>query len=153
MERADRLFRRARTRGILRRLHAAGRLGDGLGWRRRLGLDRDAAAALALAGAGRPFSHLWRRAEAESPALHLGEPLRPSALPREMDAIERLLRRLERLGVTAETAAARLSPAEDDRGEPAIAFPSLSPPRTAGPVGIAALGEPTLGAIAVPSRR
>ncbi len=153
IERADRLFRRARTRGVLRRLHAAGRLGDDLGWRRRLGVDRDAAAALALAGAGRPFSHLWRRAEVESPALHLGPPLRPSALPREIDAIERLLRRLGRLGVTADAGGPRIPPAEAGRGEPAIAFPPLSPPRTAGPIGIPALGEPTLGAIVVPRRR
>ncbi|WP_237482132.1 glycosyltransferase [Lichenibacterium dinghuense] len=153
LERADRLFHRARTRGLLRRLHAAGRLGESLGWRRRLGLDRDAAAALVLAGADLPFSHLWRRAEAESPALRLGEPLRPSALPAEIDAIERLLRRLERLGVTADTAAARFSPIEVERGGAAIAFSPLSPPRTTGPIGIAALAETPTSAIAVPRRR
>ena len=153
LEPADRLFRRARTRGILRRLHAAGRLGETLEWRRRLGLDRDAAAALARAGIDRPFSHLWRHAEAESPGLRLGEPLRPSALPREIDAIGRLLRRLERVGVSAGTAAARPVPPEAGRGEPAISLSSLTPSRTAGPIGIAVLGEPPTPAIVVPRRR
>ena len=141
LEPADRLFRRARTRGILRRLHAAGRLGETGTWRHRLGLDRDAATALALACADRPFAHLWRRVEAESPALHFGQPLRPSALPREIDAIGRLLARLERLGISAETAATRASPAELGRGKPTIVLPSLSPSRTAGPIGTAALGD------------
>lgn len=40
MERVERLFRRGRTKGLLRRLHAAGRLGDGSAWRARLGLER-----------------------------------------------------------------------------------------------------------------
>ena len=100
-----------------------------------------------MLGADRPFAHLWRRAEAESPALRLGEPLRPSALPREIDAIERLLRRLERLGVSAETAAARFSPTEAGRREPAIALSPLSLGRTTGPIGIAARAEPLPNAI------
>ncbi len=158
LERADRLFRRARTRGILRRLHAAGRLGEDLGWRHRLGLDRDAAAALALAGADLPFAHLWRRAEAESPALRLGEPLRPSALPAEIDAIERLLRRLGRLGVSAERRSDRaarpsLRGGRRRAAEPGARLSALTPSRTAGPIGIAALAEPPTAAIAAPPRR
>ncbi len=153
LEPADRLFRRARTRGILRRLHAAGRLGETREWRHRLGLDRDAAVALARAGMDRPFSHLWRSAEAESPALRLGTPLRPSALPREIDAIERLLRRLERVGVSAGTSNQRPFPTETGRGEPGISLPSLTPSRTTGPIGTAALGEPPIPAILVPRRR
>lgn len=151
-ERADRLFRRARTRGILRRLHATGRLGETGTWRHRLGLDRDAAAALAVYGADRAFAHLWRRAEAESPALQPGAPLRPSALPREIEAIERLLRRLKRLGVSAE-AVIRSSAAETAEGDRVIALPGLSPSRTAGPIGTATLAEPLTSAIVVPLRR
>ncbi|WP_245501052.1 glycosyltransferase [Lichenibacterium minor] len=153
LERAKSLFRRVRTRGILRRLHAAGRLGDTAGWRHRLGLDRDAAAALALACADRPFSHLWRRVEAECPALHIGEPLRPSALPREIEAVERLLRRLERLGVSAEAAGTRFPPSEAGRGEPAISFTPFSPQRTEDPAGIPVRAEPPTNGIAAPPRR
>ena len=132
LEPAERLFRRARARGALRRLHAAGRLGDG--WGRRLGLDRDAAAALAAATADLPFAHLWRRVEAESPTLKLGAPLRPSALPREIDAIERLLRRLKaRRPTTVETIRSVVEPA--------------------GPIGIQLRAEPRPGAIAAPMRR
>ena len=120
LERADRLFRRARARGLLRRLHAAGRLGDDLGWRRSLGLSREEAAGLAAAEL--PFARLWRRIEADSAALALGAPLRPSDLPREIDAIERLLARLD----------------------------GLKSRRSAGPIDIGALAEPRPGAIAVP---
>ena len=123
LEPADRLFRRARARGLLRRLHAAGRLGDDLGWRRRLGLSRDAAAALAASDL--PFSRLWRQIEADSAALALGTPLRPSDLPREIDAVERLLARLD----------------------------GLRSRRSTGPIDIQALAETRPGAIAVPMPR
>ena len=123
LESAERLFRRARARGLVRQLHAGGRLGEDLGWRRRLGLSREAAAALAAAGLA--FAPLWRRIEAESEALAATAPLRPSDLPREIDAIERLLARLD--GFRAR--------------------------RSAGPIDIAALAEPRPDAIAVPMPR
>lgn len=125
LEAAGQLFRRARIRGMLRRLHAAGRLGDELGWRRRVAMSRDEAAVFAIETAGLSFARLWRRLEVESPVLRLGAPLRPSELPREIDAIERLLRRLDR----------------------------VRPPRPAGPIDIPALSETRPDAIAVPSRR
>lgn len=144
-EPAGRLFRRARTRGALRRRHAAGRLGDGLAWGARLGLGRDAARALAAAAQGMPFSVLWRRIEAESPALRIGAPLRPSALDREIDAIERLLARLARMGVTAGRDAGRV-------GAP-IAVAPLSPPRPASPADTAPRADAPSGAIRAPRRR
>ena len=123
LETAARLFRRARLRGLLRRRHAAGRLAEDPSWRTRLGLGRDDAAALATAAL--PFSALWRRLEAASPVLRTGPALRPSDLPREIDSIERLLRRLDR----------------------------LSPTRSADPIDIQALAEPRPDAIAVPPLR
>ncbi len=124
LEPALRLFRRARMRGLMRRLHAAGRLGDDLGWHQGFGFAREVAAELVASLAERPFPSLWRRIAAESPALRMGPPLRPSDLPREIDAIERLLGRLGR----------------------------VTPPRPAGPIDIQALAEPRQDAIAVPSR-
>lgn len=94
LEPATRLFRRARGRGLARRLHAAGRLGEDGGWARRLGLTACHAAALASEAKHLPFSRFWRRVEAESPALALDQPLRPSALAREIASLERLLLRL-----------------------------------------------------------
>lgn len=123
LETAARLFRRARLRGTLRRRHAAGRLAEDPSWRARLGLGRDAAAVLTADAL--PFSALWRRVEAASPVLRAGPALRPSDLPREIDSIERLLRRLDR----------------------------FSPQRPADPIDIQALAEPRPDAIAVPRRR
>ena len=123
LETAARLFRRARLRGSLRKRHAAGRLAEDPSWRIRLGLGRDEAATLATATI--PFSALWRCLEASSPVLRTGPALRPSDLPREIDSIERLLRRLDR----------------------------LSPPRSADPIDIQALAEPRPDAIAVPPLR
>ena len=123
LETAARLFRRARLRGSLRKRHAAERLAEDLSWRARFGLDRDE--AVALAAAELPFSALWRRLETASPVLRAGPALRPSDLPREIDSIERLLRRLDR----------------------------FSPPRSAGPIDIPALSEPWSDAIAVPPPR
>ncbi len=125
LEPADRLFRRARARGSLRRLHASAQLGDDLSWRRRLGLDRGEAAALSVAAADLPFARLWRQIEAKSLSLQLGAPLRPSDLPRQIEAIERLLGRLKR----------------------------LTPQRSTGPIDIQALAEPRPDAIAVPLTR
>jgi len=94
MERVERLFRRGRTKGLLRRLHAAGRLGDGSAWRARLGLERTRVAHLLDDAANLPFARLWQVIEAECPALQLGRRLSPSDLPLEIRKAERLLRRL-----------------------------------------------------------
>ncbi len=122
LEPADKLFRRARARGALRRLHGTSKLGESLAWRRRLGLDLDRASALAVEMHERPFAGLWRAIETQSPALRLGAPLRPSDLPHQIEAIERLLRRLSR----------------------------LTGLRSAGPVDMPSLAEPRHDAIAVP---
>ncbi len=122
LEPADRLFRRARARGALRRLHATGRLGEDLSWRHRLGMDRVEASALAVAAINMPFARLWPLVEDQSLSLKLGAPLRPSDLPRQIESIERLLGRLAR----------------------------LTPQRSAGPIDIQALAETRPDAIAVP---
>lgn len=88
------LFRRIRTKGELRRLHAAGRLGDGTRLARALGIDPRKAAALLREGSDEPFARLWGRVEAASPFLRRPLPLRPSELPAEIARLERLLRRL-----------------------------------------------------------
>ena len=150
VETADRLFRRARLRGLLRRRHAAGRLGDDLAWGDRLGLDR--AAARAIATDRTPFARLWRRVEAESPALRLGKALRPSALAREIDAVERLLGRLARIGLSAD-AATRPATHITGRGETPIPTRVVTPPRPAGPADIAARAELQPNAILVLPRR
>ena len=94
-------------------------------WRRRLGLDRTRRPSSSSRRHAVPFARLWRNVEAKSPALPLGSPLRPSDLPREIEAIERLLRRLTRL--------TRL--------------------RSEGPIDIQSLAEPRPDAIAVPLPR
>lgn len=150
LEPADRLLRRARTRGLLRRWHGAGRLGEEVAWGDRLGLDRAAARAIAVDDA--PFARLWRRIEAESPALRLGEALRPSALPREIDALQRLLGRLARMGISAETP---VRPASLDAGRGGSTIPrgAFMPSRSTGPGDIAARVERPSNAIEVRPRR
>ena len=94
LEPASRLFRRFRTQGRLRRLHEAGRLGDGAMLSRWLRLDPGTCAELVQDGANAPFARLWGRIEAASPLLRRGAELRPSGLPREIARLERLLARL-----------------------------------------------------------
>jgi len=94
MEPVERVFRRARTKGLLRRLHAAGRLGDDSIWQKRLAFDRTRAAHILEDAANLPFARLWQAVESESSALRLGDALRPSDLPFELRKAERLLRHL-----------------------------------------------------------
>ncbi len=91
------LFRRARVKGVLRRLHHVGRLADTTAWRHRLGFDRHRAQAVVRERADLPFAHFWDFIEAESPVLRRGRPLRPSDLLRETRKADRLLKRLRRL--------------------------------------------------------
>ena len=93
-ERALPLLRRVRRKGLLRRLHAAGRLSDGEALRRWLGFDRDQAAGIVRAAVDVPFARLWTRIEADSVVLRRSDPLRPSDLPIEIARLERLLHRL-----------------------------------------------------------
>ena len=90
--------------------------------------------ALAVAPGALPFAPLWRRVEAESPALRLGAPLRPSALPREIDAVERLLHRLRAV-----------------RPKAVQAIRSAVAP--ADPIDIQLRAEPRPDAVAAPMRR
>ena len=97
LEPVEQLFRRARVKGLLRRLHHTGRLSDTTAWRHRLGFDRHLAQAIVRERADLPFAHLWDIVEAKSPTLRRGRPLRPSDLSRETQKAERLLGRLRRL--------------------------------------------------------
>ena len=97
LEPVEQLFRRARVRGLLRRLHHSGRLADTTVWRRRLGFDRQMARTAVHACAHLPFAHFWDFVEAKSPVLRRARPLRPSDLSRETLKAERLLKRLRRL--------------------------------------------------------
>lgn len=94
MEPVERVFERARAKGLLRRLHAAGRLGEGAAWWARLKLGRTRVADLLDDAADLPFARLWQMIEAESPTLRPGRVLRPSDLPLEIRKAERLLCRL-----------------------------------------------------------
>ena len=122
LEPVERLFRRARVKGLMRRLHHVGRLADTEAWRHRLGFDRHKALAVVRERADLPFAHLWDCIEAKSPTLRRGRPLRPSDLLRETQKAERLLKRLRRLSSSA--------PA-DPAGTPVRATVSL--PETATP--------------------
>ena len=97
LEPVEGLFRRARVKGLLRRLHHVGRLAETRAWRHRLGLDRHRALTAVRERAELPFAHLWEFVEANSPTLRRTRPLRPSDLLRETQKAERLLRRLRRL--------------------------------------------------------
>ena len=97
LEPIDRLFRRARARGSLRRLHAAGRLDDSSTWRRRLCIDQRTAGQLVRQGADRPFIHFWEAIERESPVLRRRMALKPSDLARETAKADRMLTRLRAL--------------------------------------------------------
>ena len=97
LEPVEGLFRRARVKGLLRRLHHVGRLADTSLWRHRLGFDRSMAQRVVRQCVDLPFARLWEVVEAESPALRRGRPLRPSDLLRETMKAERLLDRLRRL--------------------------------------------------------
>ena len=103
LEPVDRLFRRARIKGWLRRLHHSGRLAETSTWRHRLGFDRHVAQSMAGLCGHLPFAHLWDAIEADSPVLRRGSPLRPSDLLRETARAERLLQRLHRLTPTGPT--------------------------------------------------
>ena len=116
LEPVERLFRRARVKGLLRRLHHVGRLGETTTWHHRLGFDRTRAASLVRERADLPFAHLWDVVEAESPVLRRGRRLRPSDLSRETQKADRLLGRLRRI---------RSEPA-DPADSPALAAASLS---------------------------
>ena len=94
LEPVERLFRRARLKGLLRRLHHAGRLADTSIWRDRLGFSRQTAQGIIRQHADLPFANVWTVIEAQSPMLRRGAPLRPSDLIRETTKAERLLRRL-----------------------------------------------------------
>ena len=119
LEPIERLFRRARVRGMLRRLHHVGRLADAPAWRHRLGFDHHLAQAAVRENADLPFAHLWDFVEANSPVLRRGRPLRPSDLLRETHKAERLLKRLRRLTPSGPT---------DPTGTPVRATVSLSEP-------------------------
>ena len=99
----ERLFRRARVKGMLRRLHHVGRLTDTSAWRHRLGFDRHLAQTVVRENAALPFAHLWDFVEANSPTLRQGRPLRPSDLLWETLKAERLLRRLRRISPSGPT--------------------------------------------------
>ena len=94
LEPVERLFRRARVKGMLRRLHHVGRLAETTAWHHRLGFDRSMAQSVVREGADLPFAHLWDIVEAESPGLRRGRRLRPSDLSRETQKADRLLARL-----------------------------------------------------------
>ena len=124
LEPIERLFRRARVKGLLRRLHHVGRLADTTLWRHRLGFDRHFAKVVAREHADLPFAHLWDVVEAKSPNLRRGRPLRPSDLVRETLKAERLFKRLRRLspagpadpaGTPARATVSRSEPAEPSR--------------------------------------
>ncbi len=117
LEPVEGLFRRARVKGMLRRLHHVGRLAESTAWHHRLGFDRTSAQAMTRERADLPFAHFWDIVEADSPVLRRGRRLRPSDLLRETRKADRLLARLRRLSPP--------SPA-DPAGTPVHATASMS---------------------------
>ena len=99
LEPVERLFRRARVKGVLRRLHDAGRLADTSTWRDRIGFDRQSAQRVVRQRADLPFANFWDVIEAESPVLRRGPALRPSDVLRETAKADRLLQRLRRFSL------------------------------------------------------
>ena len=95
IEPAHVILLRALSKGRLRRWFAGNDPAGGEKTLRRLGMKSGCAASLQREHG--MFEPLWRAVEEESPKLQQARPLRPSALPAELERMHRLLGRLRRL--------------------------------------------------------